>query len=507
MRVLLSWLGGTDLRAAAESEPTLLGPLASGVMKYVFDRIVILNNYSAKESKHYVPWLKKHTDATIDLKKISDLPSPVDYRGIYTNAISAIDDIKEQYRAGDYDLTLHLSPGTPQMQAIWILIAKTYAPKATLIQSSREEGVSEVNIPFDITADFIDDFFKEPDDRLTRLAQGLPPEAPQFSKIVHKSRVMKRVIAEARLLARRRVPILIEGETGTGKELFARAIHDASPRSEQLFIPINCGAIPAQLLESELFGYTKGTFTGQDAKGKMGHFETANKGTIFLDEIGEMPLDQQVRLLRVLQEGQITRLGASTPKPIDVRVITATNRSIYKEVMEGRFREDLLYRLAVGVIQLPPLRTRKGDIPVLIEHVLNEINTEQEKTEAGYKSKSLSAAAMNSLKQQDWPGNIRELQNTLTRASIWANGNIITAEDVKDSLFQMPRGDSNGDGILHRPIDSGIDLNEIQSEVARHYLKRAMEAAPGNKTRAAKLLGLNSYQTLNNWLETHGVET
>lgn len=504
VKVLLTWLGGTDLRCAAGTSPGL-GPLASGVTEYGFDKIVILNNYPPKESTHYVPWLKTHTNATIQLKKAKNLPNPVDYGQIYINAIAAIDDIKDQHSSDNYDLTLHLSPGTPQMQAIWILIAKTHAPKATLIQSSTEQGVSKVEVPFDITADFIGEFFREPDDRLTRLAQGLPPEAPQFSKIIHKSHAMKRVIAQARRLAPRNLPILIEGETGVGKELFAEAIHRSSPRASENFVAVNCGAIPRELVGSELFGHEKGAFSGAHQRRK-GHFEVLDKGTIFLDEIGEMPFEQQVQLLRVLQENQVTRIGSTKPIDVDVRVIAATNKSLAEEVLAKRFRSDLFYRLAVGVLKIPPLRARKGDLPLLIEHYLEDINQTQLESDPGYVAKSLSAGAFNLLKRQEWKGNVRELINTLTRASIWPNGSTITTEDVKDSLFQMPIGDVNGEGILNRSIDDGVDLQEIMSNVAKHYLERAINYAPRNKRRAADILGFKNYQTFNNWLHKYDVE-
>jgi len=178
------------------------------------------------------------------------------------------------------------------MAAVWIIIAKTRSP-AQLIESSAHEGVKIASVPFDISADFIPDLLRKPDDRLERLAAELPPQAPEFSDIIHRSQIMKRVIVKARHFAPRSVPVLIEGETGTGKELFARAIHNASPRSQKPFVTVNCGAIPSELIESELFGHEKGAFTGAD-KQRKGYFEDANEGTLFLDEIGELPLSTQV---------------------------------------------------------------------------------------------------------------------------------------------------------------------------------------------------------------------
>ena len=196
---------------------------------------------------------------------------------------------------------------------------------------------------------------------------------------------MAHLVERAQRVALRNVPVLLEGESGTGKELFARAIHRDSPRRDQPFIPVNCGAIPQALVESELFGHEKGTFTGANAQRK-GHFESANGGTIFLDEIGELPKDMQVRLLRVLQEGEVVRLGASKPINVDVRIVAATNRTLIEEVGEGRFREDLFYRIAVAYLKLPPLRDRPGDLGLLIDHLIDQINRESEE-QPGYRRK------------------------------------------------------------------------------------------------------------------------
>jgi transcriptional regulator with GAF, ATPase, and Fis domain len=302
-------------------------------------------------------------------------------------------------------------------------------------------------------------------------------------------------------MALRDVTVLIQGESGTGKELFARAIHKASVRSAKPFIAVNCGAIPLELVDAELFGHEKGAFTGATTA-RAGYFESADGGTLFLDEIGELPLASQVRLLRVLQEKEITRLGASKPKQVDVRIIAATNRVLPEEVRTGRFREDLFHRVAVGVLLLPALREREGDVGLLIDAMLSAINTEAA-TQPGYKHKRLDVAARNVLLHYSWPGNVRELHNTLLRASIWAAGDRITARDLAQSMAVSvaPKSDS----ILGKPLTSDIQLPDLIGEVARHYLQRAMEFAHGNKSEAARLLGLGSYQTLSNWLQKYGV--
>ena len=302
-------------------------------------------------------------------------------------------------------------------------------------------------------------------------------------------------------MAPRSVPVLIEGETGTGKELVARAMHRASPRRERPFIAVNCGALPPDLVESELFGHEKGAFTGADRMRK-GYFEAVSGGTLFLDEIGELPALAQVKLLRVLQEGEVIRVGATRAIGVDVRVIAATNRTLTQEITEGRFREDLYYRLAVAVLKLPPLRERTGDLGLLVDHLLDQIN-EESAHEPGYRNKRLSASARNVLLQHSWPGNVRELLNTLRRAAIWSDVETIEAEDVREALLPTPRDPRQE--VLNRALGDGFSLPDLLANVARHYLARAMEEAAGNKSRAANLVGLASYQTLTNWLSKYGV--
>jgi transcriptional regulator with PAS, ATPase and Fis domain len=314
---------------------------------------------------------------------------------------------------------------------------------------------------------------------------------------------MIKVIAKARRIAPHSVPVLIEGESGTGKELLAHAIHRASPRAKRHFVPVNCGAIPSELVESELFGHERGAFTGA-VKQRIGHFEEAHEGTLFLDEIGELPLPAQVKLLRVLQEKEIVRVGSSRTIPMNVRIIAATNRSLIQQVKDGRFRGDLLYRLAVIVLKLPALRERPGDVSLLIDYLLSKINREG-KAELGFKDKIFSAAAKNLLLNQAWPGNVRELHNTILRAAIWSDGNTIQEEDVAEALLTPL--DGNEPGVLNRPLGDGLNLQNIMALVARHYLERAMLETHGNKTRAAALLSLPNYQTLSNWLKKFDIKS
>ena len=495
--LLVSWIGRPDLKAAAGDDAAGLGPIAQGVQAGSYDEIFLLSDFSTDESKAYIKWLTSQTVAVTHLCS-AKLTSPINFGEIYERVLEVLGAIDRQ----GVRLTYHLSPGTPTMASVWILLAKTTHP-ARLIQSSPQSGVQEADIPFDIAAEFIPKFLQQSDERLTSLAQGTPEESAGFSSIVHRSAVMKRVIAQARRVAIRSIPVLIEGESGTGKELMARAIHKSSSRADKPFVAVNCGAIPPELVESEFFGHKKGSFTGAVVDRK-GHFERADGGTIFLDEIGELPKAIQVKLLRTLQENEVTSVGSSEPKKIDVRVIAATNLILINEVAEGNFREDLFYRLAVAIIKLPPLRDRAGDISLLIDILLQQVNDVA--NDIGIKHKKISVSAKNLMLQHAWPGNIRELLNTLQRAAVWSDDESISLEAIKDAILMSPKSLQGGDGVLNRPVESGLDLEALMTQVARHYIERALDKTRNNKTQASKLLGFSNYQTFTNWMNRYGVE-
>ena len=497
-KVLCAWLGNTDLRAVAEENIVGLGPIAQAVIARDFDLLVLLSNYPESRVGNYLSWLNGKKAITSNLRFIS-LSSPTDFGEIYQTAIATIKTIKIEH-GSDCALTFHLSPGTPAMAAVWMLLAKSIYP-AELLESSREQGVRTAIIPFDISADFIPVLLKGADEKLEKMSAGLPPDAPEFSDIIHRSPVMQQVVARARRVALRSVPVLIEGDSGTGKELLARAIHRASPRHSKPFIAVNCGAIPADLVESEFFGHKKGAFTGA-VLDRKGYFEAAHGGTLFLDEIGELPLAAQVKILRVLQEKKVMRVGDTVETPVDVRIVAATNRHLMVEVAENRFRQDLYYRLAVAVLHLPQLREREGDLSLLIDHILDKVNRESVE-EPGYMCKKISASARNLMLSYPWPGNARELLNVIQRAAVWSADEIITEEDMRDILVFPPSASANN--VDEAAIGDGVNLQEILACTARIYLEKAMKETGGNKSKAAKLLGLPNYQTLSNWLEKYGV--
>lgn len=298
----------------------------------------------------------------------------------------------------------------------------------------------------------------------------------KYGEIIGESAAIKEVIMLIDRVAATNASVLITGESGTGKEITALTIHQASPRKEYPFVAVNCAALPEQLLESELFGHEKGAFTGAAAL-KPGRFEIADKGTIFLDEIGEMSPTMQAKLLRVLQERAFERVGGTETLHVDVRIISATNIDIKKAVEEGKFREDLYYRLNVVHIHLPPLRERKEDIPLLVNYFLKKYML------GTYPVKKISPEAMELLMNYHWPGNIRELQNVIERSIIICPGDTILPEHLPKELQQQQ---SNAvETIVHFP-DTGISLEEVEKQLILTALKKSK----GNQTKAAQLLGI-----------------
>ena len=311
-------------------------------------------------------------------------------------------------------------------------------------------------------------------DQVRRENQNLRKELDQQYQIVGESQALGKVISDALKVANSKTSTMILGESGTGKELLARLIHRAGPRKQKPMVVINCAALPDTLLEAELFGHEKGAFTGAVAR-KRGKFELADGGTIFLDEIGEMSPGMQAKLLRVLQEGVFYRVGGNSPISVDVRVISATNRDIAKEVEEGRFREDLYYRLNVVQIRMPPLRERREDIPLLANHFLEIF-----KQEKGGGDIKISKKAMEKMMNYEWPGNIRELRNAVERAVVMGDGREILPEDLP--IFS-PRKNSNA-------ITVGLTLKEAINRFKKEFIVETLRHTRGNRTQAAKIMDI-----------------
>jgi len=326
------------------------------------------------------------------------------------------------------------------------------------------------------------------------LRQNLQASANRFGGIIGRSGRMRQIFDMVLQVAPSRATVMIQGESGTGKELIARALHVHSTRAEKPFVTVNSGNLPPDLLESNLFGHVKGAFTGA-VYPKKGLFELADKGTIFFDEIGNVPLDTQAKLLRVIQEREFMRLGGVETIRVDVRIIAATNVDLQHMMEEGRFREDLYYRLNVINLQLPPLRDRKEDIPLLVQHFLEKYGVENHK--AGLE---VTPEALDVLADYDWPGNVRELENTIERAVVLANAPRIDSDLIPENIrtnrsFRMPQ--------INVPPE-GIPFREVVSEFEKNLIESTLEAAGGVQKRAAELLQIKP-TTLNEMIKRYDI--
>jgi DNA-binding NtrC family response regulator len=523
-QILVSWIGHADLSAMVEDLPAAEGarlaalarlqtkygekpgPIKTAINAGSFAQIHLISDYNQALHHPFVRWLG--FAATIHAAKIA---APTDYPSIFRAAESVLSEISKRSDFAENELCILLSPGTPAMAATWVLLGKSRYP-ATFYQTHKGK-LNRTEIPYDLVDDFVPQLLLDPDRHFQHLAAKSPGELEGFREIIGESDDIRLAVGRAQRAALRHVNVLILGETGTGKEMFARAIHSASHRKKQRFEAINCAAIPKDLLEAELFGYTKGAFTG--AKGdRLGAFRRADGGTLFLDELGECDLAMQVKLLRVLQPPpgkgtcyrEIYPVGADEPESSDVRIIAGTNANLLEAIAGGKFREDLYYRLAAITLKIPPLRERKKDIPLLAEALLKRINEElHDQKEPGFQDKQISRSTIGFLQRHSWPGNVRQLYNALLQAAVFCDGELIQPADVASALANVA-GWSRLDALTH-PLGDGFNLVEHLEEIRRHYLERAMEEANGVKTRAAELLGYNHYQTLDAQLTRLRVRT
>ena len=326
------------------------------------------------------------------------------------------------------------------------------------------------------------------------LRESLRAQSHEFSAIIGRSRRMRQVFELIAQAAPSRTTILVQGESGTGKELAARALHDHSTRADRPFVTVNSGSLPADLLESHLFGHLKGAFTGAIAP-KKGLFEIADKGTIFFDEIGSVPIETQAKLLRVMQEREFMRLGGVDTVKVDVRIIAATNVDLKSMVADGRFREDLYYRLHVIKVELPPLRDRRDDIRLLVQHFLEKYGLENDRQQL-----DLTPEALDLMEQYDWPGNVRELENVIERAVVLATGTRIGIELIPDTVrtarpFQIPQ-------FVMPP--EGISFKEVTAAFETQLIERTLVAAGGVQKRAAEMLRVKP-TTLNEMIKRHEI--
>jgi DNA-binding NtrC family response regulator len=382
-----------------------------------------------------------------------------------------------------------------------VIMMTAYATVGDAVEAMRQGAYDYLQKPFDpddaslVVARALErKRLKEQAATLRREVEGIY----SFHNLVGKSARMRDVYTLLEQASRLDITVLLAGETGTGKELAARAVHYHSARKDRRFVPVNCGALPAELVESELFGHARGAFTGA-AGMKRGLFEEAEGGTIFLDEIGELPLPVQVKLNRVLQEREARRVGDTTPIKVNVRVIAATHRDLKAEVQAGRFREDLYYRLNVFPVVLPPLRERREDIPLLASHFL-----EKHAQVLGRPLTGLDPDALRALTGYPWPGNVRELENAVERAVAVAQGQAIQLRDLPADVKGSQEGAIPAEQLARMPYREAVDL--ARDRVTRDYLVALLRELDGNVTRAAERAGL-ARESLHRLLKRHGVRS
>jgi len=371
-----------------------------------------------------------------------------------------------------------------------VIMISAYSSTETAVEAMNDGAYDYVPKPFDndeLKQTIANALELKTIDKEKKLIDDELKKQLHFGKIIGNSPAMLHVYNMIKQVAKTRTSVLITGESGTGKELIARAIHDESDRCNKPFVPINCGGIPETLMESELFGYRKGAFTGA-VQDKKGLFEIADEGTIFLDEIGDLSTHLQVKLLRVVQERVFKPVGGNEDISVNIRIISATNKDLANEVIEGRFREDLFYRLNVIEIKLPPLRERKSDLRVLAQHFLEKYSNE-----LGKKVTKISSYAINLLNSYPFPGNIRELENLMERSVAITDTNILLPDSLSLSLHKRR---VLIDGIKGKYFDvndvsNGVSLDSILEEVEKTYVNKAMECAGGERSKAAELLGIN----------------
>jgi two-component system response regulator PilR (NtrC family) len=421
------------------------------------------------------------------------------------SAVSAIDDlyfdlILCDIRLGDISGIEVLKHARKKYPDITVIMMSAYATTENAVEAMNNGAYDYLPKPFDN------------DDLLNALSRALEMKSVEkdrediektlkqniyFNRIVGSSLKMVDIYKKIEKAAPTKTNIMITGESGTGKELIARAVHEQSERRDFPFVVINCGGIPENLMESEFFGYVKGAFTGAE-RDKKGLFAAAHKGTLFLDEISELPITLQVKLLRAVQERKIKPVGGNIEFNIDVRIICATNRNLEKEVIEGRFREDLFYRLNVIELKIPPLRERKDDIKTLAQHFMDKYAKE-----TGKKISKLSSYALDLLQKYDFPGNVRELENIIERSVALSSTNIILPESLSLSFHKRemsktyeiserkPSGFSSDFCLDLNSVESGVNLDEILAETEKSYLLKALEITEGGKKKAARLLNIS----------------
>jgi len=469
MDILLTFVGNNDCYL-----PDKPGPIIGILERREFQKVYLLYNHEKylSAASQILKYAAKHFPE-ISIKYIDAFAvNPIDYNTVYPAMYHAIQSILQENPEASY--TISLTSGTPTMHACWLLLAHGGAIKARLIQISKESGIEEVTFSLDDFPKILTvDAAKVEMTKLARENQclkarlGLP-----LHRIVGECPQMQILKERIKLFAEIGISVYIQGETGTGKELVAEALHYLSSRREKPFVPINCGAIPAHLFESEFFGHKRGAFTGAIAE-KRGLLKEADGGTVFFDEVNELPPEMQVKLLRVIQEKSFFPVGSTKPVKSDFRILSASNKVLKQLVHQGNFREDLYYRLVSNELILPPLRERGYDKILIAQHFIAELNKKYDL------NKRFSTEALKIISDASWPGNVRQLYNVIEASMVYPD-NVIKPEHL--SINEVSR-------IETKPLipETGINL---EKDILPRYYMAALEKTSGNAEKAAHLLGL-----------------
>lgn len=482
MDILLTFTGFHDPYSKGlvdqEEQP---GPILSLLNVRSFEHVFLFDTPTTREisrnTKEAINALHPDCEVHVLDMKLSD---PTSYRDIFGGLKQHAHAIQEEH--GPANFFISVASGTPQMHACWVLLAASGEIPAKILHvrpprfvTKDLPPVSEIDLSsdefpsvrFKSSSFFIDEH--EVDVESARAQLGIVGDHPAMLKALEMGAMLATSLA----------PILITGETGTGKELFARYVHALSGRPQDTFVAVNCAAIPEDLVESILFGHKKGAFTGA-VNDQTGKFDAAHKGTLFLDELGELPLPAQAKLLRILQDGIVEPIGQTKGHAVDVRIVAATNRELRKQIRKGNFREDLYYRLNVGEIKLPSLHERRSDIPKLVLHILDRLNGSLKRQHR------LTADALSRLQAHNWEGNIRDLENVIERSVRLSRVEVLDASDL---LITEPITYADPLDALPEPYE-GFSLDEFLGSARKQMILRALEAANGNQSQAARMLGV-----------------
>lgn len=483
MNILLTFTGFNDpYTLGLVGEEEVPGPILSLTAARSFNRVILFStpNTERHTSTTQARLIKLYPSMAVEIRDLP-LADPTDYHRILNGLRFHLQHIVESVPGANFFISV--ASGTPQMHACWLLLAASGEVPARILQVRPRKFITSTArqvFEIDFTAqDFPIVRAKAP--LMQNVSEGRLDASVviQHLGIVGDHAKTRKALEIAEALAPSPAPVLLAGETGTGKELFARFVHLLSGRNAEQFVPVNCAALPKELVESILFGHKKWAFTGAMAD-QIGKFDQANGGTLFLDELGELPLPTQAKLLRVLQDGQVEPIGAKLSHKVDVRIIAATNADIPRAIRDGQFRSDLCYRLNVGEIHLPALRERRTDIPKLALSILDRIN-------AGLrKPKRLSPDALSRLQGYSWPGNVRDLENCLERSARLAKQDVLEADDL---LISEPIAYADPLSGLPEPSEN-FSIEEFLTSARKQLMLKAIDMAEGNQSEAARLLGV-----------------